>query len=59
MKCDASNGYFGWSVIDKATGVRIDRVIWIDPELKTYCTTDKPFRSSPARCTSAPRSRWT
>lgn len=44
MMCTAVNGYAGWSVIDKATGIRIDHVVWVDPELKAFCTVDHPFR---------------
>ncbi len=44
MKCDAASGYFGWRVVDLATGHKIEHVIWVDPQMKVYCTADQPFR---------------
>jgi hypothetical protein len=44
MKCDAANGYAGWKVVDLATGGLVDHVVWVDPETKSYCTVDQPFR---------------
>lgn len=44
MMRTAINGYAGWEAIDKITGLRIKDVLWVDPEDKSYCTIDEPYR---------------
>lgn len=43
LKCHAMNGYAGWLVREESSGDRINHVIWVDPDLKTYCAHDVPF----------------
>jgi hypothetical protein len=45
MICSASNGYSGWLVRDSITNEKIEFVEWIDPDSKTYCATDFPWRA--------------
>ena len=45
MRCDHSNGYLGWTVVDSVTGIRFEYVLWVDPDAKEFCTMDTPARA--------------
>ncbi len=44
MRCDASNGYAGWTVREQVIGCAYEDVLWVDPDVNEFCTIDRPIR---------------